>query len=67
MSPTAAGILALAVAFALGSIPTGLWVARARGVDLRHIGSGNLGATNVHRALGGRAGLLVLAVDMAKG
>jgi len=67
MSPTGAGVLALAIAFALGSIPTGLWVARARGVDLRAIGSGNLGATNVHRALGGRAGLLVLAVDMAKG
>jgi len=67
MSSTSAGILALAIAFALGSIPTGLWVARARGVDLRTIGSGNMGATNVHRALGGRAGLFVLAVDMAKG
>jgi glycerol-3-phosphate acyltransferase PlsY len=67
MSPTGAGSLAVAIAFGLGSIPTGLWVARARGVDLRAIGSGNMGATNVHRALGGRAGLLVLAVDMAKG
>lgn len=67
LSPTASGILALAIAFALGSIPTGLWVARARGVDLRAVGSGNMGATNVHRALGGRAGLFVLAVDMAKG
>ena len=67
MSTTTAGILAVVIAFALGSIPTGLWVARARGVDLRSIGSGNMGATNVHRALGGRAGLFVLAVDMAKG
>ena len=67
MSGTTAGVVALAIAFGLGSIPTGLWVARARGVDLRAIGSGNMGATNVHRALGGRAGLFVLAVDMAKG
>jgi glycerol-3-phosphate acyltransferase PlsY len=59
--------LALALAFGLGSLPTGLWWARARGVDLRQIGSGNLGATNVYRALGPRAGLAVLAIDMLKG
>jgi glycerol-3-phosphate acyltransferase PlsY len=38
--------------FAVGSIPTGVIVARARGVDLRKVGSGNIGATNVGRALG---------------
>jgi glycerol-3-phosphate acyltransferase PlsY len=67
VSPNAAGGLVLAAAFALGSIPTGLWVGNARGVDLRQVGSGNLGATNVYRALGPRAGVLVLLVDMAKG
>lgn len=59
--------LILIFAFALGSIPTGLWWARARGIDLRQVGSGNLGATNVYRALGARAGLLVLAIDILKG
>jgi acyl phosphate:glycerol-3-phosphate acyltransferase len=67
VSPVLQGGLVLVVAFALGSIPTGLWVANARGVDLRQVGSGNLGATNVYRALGPRAGLSVLAIDMLKG
>jgi glycerol-3-phosphate acyltransferase PlsY len=57
----------LLVAFALGSIPTALWWGKARGIDLRQVGSGNLGATNVYRALGPRAGLIVLAIDMLKG
>ena len=59
--------LMLVLAFGLGSIPTGLWWAKARGVDLRRIGSGNLGANNVYRALGARAGLSVLVLDMLKG
>ena len=42
--------------FLLGSIPSGLWLARARGVDLRRVGSGNIGATNAIRALGARWG-----------
>jgi len=54
-------------AFALGSIPTGVIVARARGVDLRKVGSGNIGATNVGRALGKGWAIFVLVVDAAKG
>jgi acyl phosphate:glycerol-3-phosphate acyltransferase len=61
------GVAVLFLAFLLGSIPTGLWVARRQGFDLRRVGSGNVGATNVYRSLGPRAGLVVLAVDMAKG
>lgn len=53
--------------FLLGSIPTGLWIARARGVDLRQVGSGNIGATNAIRAIGPRWGGLVFALDTAKG
>jgi acyl phosphate:glycerol-3-phosphate acyltransferase len=58
--------LALA-AFAVGSFPTGVIVARARGVDLRQVGSGNIGATNVSRALGRGWAVLVLIVDALKG
>lgn len=54
-------------AYLLGSIPTGYLVARARGVDIRASGSGNIGATNVFRVLGKPAGILVLVVDGLKG
>jgi glycerol-3-phosphate acyltransferase PlsY len=58
----------LAVAYLLGSIPFSLFVARAFGVaDVRRVGSGNVGATNVLRAAGRRAGALALALDVAKG
>ena len=55
------------IAYLLGSIPTGFLVAKARGVDIRTVGSGNIGATNVFRILGKPAGVLVLLADAAKG
>lgn len=62
------GYIALAIAAYLsGSIPTGYLVARARGVDIRKVGSGNIGATNVFRILGKPAGVFVLFVDAFKG
>jgi glycerol-3-phosphate acyltransferase PlsY len=60
-------ILAALVAYLLGSIPTGFLVAKARGVDIRTVGSGNIGATNVFRALGKPAGVFVLLADALKG
>ena len=51
----------------MGSIPTGYLVARARGIDIRSVGSGNIGATNVFRILGKPAGITVLLVDAVKG
>jgi len=63
-------ILAVAyclAAYLLGSFPTGLIVGRARGVDVRTVGSGNIGATNVARALGKGWAVLVLACDALKG
>jgi glycerol-3-phosphate acyltransferase PlsY len=60
-------VLVLAAAYLLGSLPWSLWVGRAKGVDLRREGSGNLGATNVYRVLGWKLGVLVLALDIAKG
>jgi glycerol-3-phosphate acyltransferase PlsY len=60
-------LVAAAVAFAAGSIPFGPIVARAHGIDLRTVGSGNIGATNVGRALGRGWGILVYVLDAAKG
>ena len=60
--------LVVGAAFLLGALPFGLWVGqRARGIDVRRHGSGNLGATNVYRTLGARLGLLVFALDVGKG
>lgn len=65
--PTFAYILTALAAYLLGSIPTGYLVARAKGVDIRTVGSGNIGATNAFRVLGKPAGVLVLLVDALKG
>lgn len=54
-------------AYLLGSVPTGFLVAKARRVDIRTVGSGNIGATNVFRILGKPAGIFVLVVDGLKG
>lgn len=60
-------VLTLVVAYLIGSIPVAFLVGRANGVDLRTVGSGNLGATNVFRTLGWKWGLLVYVADMLKG
>jgi glycerol-3-phosphate acyltransferase PlsY len=60
-------IVTAVAAYLLGSIPTGYLVAKSRGVDIRTVGSGNIGATNVFRILGRPAGILVLVVDAMKG
>src|SRR4028119_1803906 len=59
--------LALFISYLLGAIPFGVFVGRARGIDIRAVGSGNIGTTNVWRALGPGAGSLVFALDVAKG
>jgi len=56
-----------AAAYVAGSIPFGMLVARAKGIDLRQVGSGNIGATNVARAMGKGWAVAVLAADAAKG
>ncbi len=60
-------LVLLAVAYIAGSIPFGLVVARARGVDLRRSGSGNIGATNVLRTMGKKEAVFTLAGDIMKG
>ena len=59
--------LALALSFFCGAIPFGVLIGKSRGVDVRAVGSGNIGTTNVWRALGPVAGGIVFALDVAKG
>jgi glycerol-3-phosphate acyltransferase PlsY len=54
-------------AYLLGAVPFGYLIGRLHGVDIRQHGSRNIGATNVGRVVGRRAGLLCLALDIAKG
>ena len=55
------------VSYLLGSIPAGYIAGRIAGIDIRHAGSGNIGATNVTRVLGKRYGYPVFIVDFLKG
>lgn len=55
------------VSYLLGSIPAGYIAGRVAGIDIRHAGSGNIGATNVTRVLGKRYGYPVFIVDFLKG
>ena len=61
--------LSCVASFFICAIPCGLLVARwlGKGVDVRDVGSGNIGSTNVVRAAGTKAGLLTLALDAGKG
>jgi glycerol-3-phosphate acyltransferase PlsY len=61
-------IFATVIAYLLGGVPFGyLFVRFALGKDIRTMGSGNIGATNVHRSAGGKAGVVVLLLDILKG
>lgn len=60
-------VLMTVVAYLLGGIPFGYLVARAKGMDIRQHGSGNIGATNVGRVLGRKYGIFCLVLDVLKG
>ncbi len=65
--PVLAYILTALGAYLLGSIPFGYLVAKAKGIDIRAVGSGNIGATNAMRMLDKPAGIFVLLMDVLKG
>lgn len=66
--PDLPGLVLVVVAFVVGAIPWGYLVGKlAGGIDLRQVGSGGTGATNVLRTLGARASALVLVLDAVKG
>ncbi|ARN57785.1 glycerol-3-phosphate 1-O-acyltransferase PlsY [Sedimentisphaera salicampi] len=53
--------------YLLGSVPFGFLIAKSRGIDLRTVGSGNIGATNLGRALGGKWAKICFLLDLLKG
>lgn len=59
--------LLLPVAYLIGTFPSAALVAKANGIDIRAVGSGNPGASNVTRVLGWRKGVWVFLLDAAKG
>jgi glycerol-3-phosphate acyltransferase PlsY len=62
------GILSIIIGYILGSIPTAYIVSRIRkGIDVRNVGSGNMGAANVMREIGAHEGAFVGLIDIAKG
>ena len=66
MNPPVMG--ALAVSYLIGSVPTAyLAVRQVKGIDVRTVGSGNVGATNANRVLGFKGGAVVFALDLLKG
>lgn len=68
MDTATTAALAGCLAYLCGSIPFGLIIARvAKGIDIRTVGSGNIGATNVARMVGAKWGVLVLICDALKG
>lgn len=67
MNPTFCLVSSGIIGYLIGSFPTGYIVGRLRGVDIRTVGSGNVGATNVTRVLGKQFGYPVFVVDFLKG
>jgi glycerol-3-phosphate acyltransferase PlsY len=68
LPPYLALALAALLAYLIGGLPFGYWFVRGTlRQDIRKIGSGNIGATNVHRAAGKKAGFIVLFLDIFKG
>ncbi len=65
--PYIAYIVTALGAYLLGSIPFGFLAAKAKGIDIRSVGSGNIGATNAMRVLGKPIGIAVLLLDATKG
>ena len=60
-------VIVVAVAYLIGSIPTGLLLGKLYGIDVRKEGSGNIGATNLYRTVGRKVGIFTLIGDCLKG
>jgi acyl phosphate:glycerol-3-phosphate acyltransferase len=62
-----AQLIVIGTAYLIGSIPTGLLLGKAYGIDVRKEGSGNIGATNLYRTVGRKVGIITLIGDCLKG
>lgn len=62
-----AQFIVIGIAYLIGSIPTGLLLGKAYGIDVRKEGSGNIGATNLYRTVGRKVGIITLIGDCLKG
>ena len=60
-------LIIVAAAYLIGSLPSGYLAGKSKGIDIRTVGSGNIGATNTFRVLGKKLGAFVLLVDLLKG
>jgi len=60
-------LIVVVTAYLIGSIPTGLLLGKAYGIDVRKEGSGNIGATNLYRTVGRKVGIITLIGDCLKG
>jgi glycerol-3-phosphate acyltransferase PlsY len=60
-------VIAVMIGYLLGSLPFAYWAGRLKGIDLRKVGSGNIGGTNAVRMLGARYGVPVILLDIGKG
>lgn len=60
-------LIVVVAAYLIGSIPTGLLLGKAYGIDVRKEGSGNIGATNLYRTVGRKVGIITLICDCLKG
>ena len=67
MSPILLTLICIIGSFVICGLPFGVFVARAYGVDIRKVGSGNIGMTNVARSVGGKAAAITFALDVLKG
>lgn len=63
----AALLIVIVAAYLIGSIPTGVLLGKAYGIDVRKEGSGNIGATNLYRTVGRKVGIITLVGDCLKG
>lgn len=63
----AALLIVTGAAYLIGSVPTGLLLGKAYGIDVRTAGSGNIGATNLYRTVGRKVGIITLICDCLKG
>jgi glycerol-3-phosphate acyltransferase PlsY len=66
-TPIIAQFIVIGAAYLIGSIPTGLLLGKAYGIDVRTQGSGNIGATNLYRTVGRKVGIITLLGDCLKG